>query len=53
MAWDAKECDQQFRDNEFIDIGNSKRLRQEGTARVSMVSAIKSGLAEIIEKVRP
>jgi len=44
MAWDANECDQQFRDNEFIDIGNSKRHQQEGTARVHKVSAMKSGL---------
>jgi hypothetical protein len=48
----AHERDQQFGENESIDIGKSQRLRKEGNARINKVSAIRSGLAKIIEKVR-
>jgi len=51
-SWDAHERDQQFRENESIDIGKSQRLRKEGNARINKVSAMKPGLAKIIEKVR-
>jgi len=51
-SWDAHECDQQFGENESIDIGKSQRLRKEGNARINKVSAMKPGLAKIIEKVR-
>jgi len=51
-TWEAHERDQQFGENESIDGGKSKRLRKEGTARINKVSAIKPGLAKIIEKVR-
>ena len=50
--WEAHERDQQFRENESIDIGKSQRLRKEGNARMNNVSAMKPGLAKIIEKVR-
>jgi len=49
---EAQERDQQFGENESIDIGKSQRLRKEGNARINKVSAMKPGLAEIIEKVR-
>jgi hypothetical protein len=44
--------DQQFGENESIDIGNSQRLRKEGNARINKVLAMKPGFAKIIEKVR-
>jgi hypothetical protein len=51
-SWEAHERDQQFGENESIDIGKSQRLRKEGNARINKVSAMKPGLAKIIEKVR-
>jgi hypothetical protein len=48
---EAHECDQQFGENESIDIEKSKRFRKEGNARINKVSAMKPGLATIIEKV--
>ena len=48
---EAHEHNQQFGENESIDIGKSQRLRKEGNARISKVSAMKPGLAKIIEKV--
>jgi len=50
--WEAHERDQHFGENECIDIGKSQRLREEGKARISNVSAMEPGLAKIIEKVR-
>jgi hypothetical protein len=50
--WEAHERDQQFGENEYIDIGKSQRLRKEGNARINKVSAMKPGLAKIIGKVR-
>jgi len=49
---EAHECNQQFGGNESIDIGKSQRLRKDGNGRINMVSAIRPGLANIIEKVR-
>jgi len=49
---EAHERDQQFGENECTDIGKSQRLRKEGNARINKVSAMKPGLAKIIEKVR-
>jgi len=49
---EAHERDQQFGENVSIDIGKSQRLRKEGNARINKVSAMKPGLAKIIEKVR-
>ena len=51
MSWEAHESDQQFGMNESIDIGKIERLRKEGNARISKVSAMRSGLTKIIEKV--
>jgi len=51
-SWEAHEHDQQFGENESIEIGNSQRLRKECNARIKKVSAIKPGLAKIIQKVR-
>jgi len=51
-SWEAHERDQQFEENESIDIGKSQRLRKEGNARINKVSAMRPGLAKIIEKVR-
>jgi len=49
---EVHELDQQFGDNESIDIGKSQRLRKEGNARIRKVSAMRPGLAKIIGKVR-
>ena len=51
-SWEAHERDQQFGENESIDIGKSQRLRKEGNARINKVSAMRPGLAKISEKVR-
>ena len=51
-SWEAHEHDQQSGENETIDVGKSQRLRKEGSARINKVSAMKPGLAKIIEKVR-
>jgi len=48
---EAHERDQQFGENESVDIGKSQRLRKEGNARINKVSAMKPGLAKIMEKV--
>jgi len=50
-SWEAHEHDQQFGENESIDIGKSQRLQKEGNARINKVLAMKPGLAKIIEKV--
>jgi len=52
MSSEANEHDQQFEDNETLDIGKSERLRKEGNATINKVSAMRPGLAKIIEKVR-
>jgi len=52
MSWEAHESDQQFGENESIDIGKSQRLRKVGNARINKVLAMRPGLAKIIEKVR-
>jgi hypothetical protein len=49
---EAHERDQQCGENESIDIGNSQTLRKQGNARINKVSAMRRGLAKIIEKVR-
>jgi hypothetical protein len=51
-SWESHEHDQQFGENQSIDIGKSQRLRKEGNARINKVSAMKPGLAKIIENVR-
>jgi len=51
-SWDANERDQEFGENESIDVGKSQRLRKQGNARINKVSAMKRCLAMIIEIVR-
>jgi len=51
-SWEAHERDQQSGENESTDNGKSQRLRKEGNARINKVSAMKPGLAKMIEKVR-
>jgi len=51
-SWEAHERDQQFGENQSINIGKSQRLRKEGNARINTVSAMRPALAKIIEKVR-
>ena len=48
---EAHNCDRQFGENENIDIGRSQGLRTESNARINKVSAMRLGLAKIIEKV--
>jgi len=50
-SWEAHARDQHCRENNRIDIGNSQRLRKQGNARINRVSAMRPGLAKIIEKV--
>jgi hypothetical protein len=50
-SYKAHERDRQFGENECIDIGKSQRLRKEGNSRINKVSAMRPGLAMIIEKV--
>jgi len=50
-SWEAHQRDQQFGENESIDIGKIQRLRKESNARINKVSAMRPGLATIIEKV--
>jgi len=50
-SWEAHGRDQQSGENECTDVGNSQRLHQEGNARINKVSAMRPGLATIIEKL--
>jgi len=50
-SWEAHECDQQFGENESTDIRKRQTLRKKGNARMNKVSAMKPGLAKIIQKV--
>jgi len=50
-SWEAHERNQQFGENESIDIGKSQRLRKEDNARLNKVSPMRPGLSKIIEKV--
>ena len=49
---EGHERNQQFGENESIDIRKSQRLRKEGNATINKVSAKRPDLAKIIEKVR-
>jgi hypothetical protein len=51
MSWEAHERNQLFGENECIDTGKSQRLPKEGNARINKVSAMRPGLAKIIENV--
>ena len=50
-SWEAHACDQQFEENARIDSGKGQRPRKEGNVRMNKVSAMRRGLAKIIEKV--
>jgi len=50
-SWEAHERDQQFGENDSVNIGKSQRLWKVGNARINNVSAMKPGFAKIIEKV--
>ena len=50
-CWEAHEHNKQFGENESRGIGKSQRHRREGNARINTVSAMRPGLAKIIEKV--
>jgi len=50
-SWEAHERNQQFGVNESIDTVKSQSLRKEVNARIHKVSAMKPGLAKIMEKV--
>jgi len=50
-SWEAHKYNQQFGENESIDIGKSQRLRKEGNAKINKVSAMRLGLTKLIEKV--
>ena len=50
-SWEAHVYDQQFGENESIDIGKSQRLRKVGNDRINKVLAMGPGFAKIIEKV--
>jgi hypothetical protein len=51
-SWEASEHDQQFGEDEGIDIGKGERFRKEGNARINEVATMRPDLAKIIEKVR-
>jgi hypothetical protein len=51
-SWEAHQRDQQFGENERVDIGKSQSIQTEGNARINKVLGMKPGLAKIIEKVR-
>jgi len=50
-SWEAHERAQPFGENQSIDIGKSQRHRKEGNARINKVSAMRPGIAKIIETV--
>jgi len=50
-SWETHEHNQQFGENDSIDIGKSRRPRKEGNPRINKVSAMRQSLAKIIEKV--
>ena len=51
-SWETHTHDQQIGVNESTDNGKSQRLRKELNARINNVSAMRPGLAKIIENVR-
>jgi len=50
-SWEAHECNPQFGENQSTDIRKCQRLRKEGNGRINKVSAMRPGLAKIIENV--
>ena len=51
-SWEAHERNQQFGENESINIGKSQRLRNEGNARINKLSDMRLCFAKINENVR-
>jgi len=51
-SWEPHERDHEFGENESTDIGKSQILRKEGNASINKVSAMRPGIARVIEKVR-
>jgi len=51
-SWEAHEGNLQFGENQSVDIGIIQRLRKEGNATINKVSAMRPGIAKIIETVR-
>jgi hypothetical protein len=51
QSWEAHEHGQQFGQNAGVDSGKSQRLRTKSNARINKVSAMRSVLVKIIEKV--
>jgi hypothetical protein len=49
---EAHERDQQFRENQSIDIGKSQKLQKESNAKINMVPAMRPGLAKVIDLLR-
>jgi hypothetical protein len=47
-SWEAHERDQQFGENESIDVGKSQSIQKEGNARNNKVSAMKPDFVKII-----
>jgi len=48
---EAHDHEQQFGEDESIDIGNSQILQTEGNATINEVLAMRPGWAKIFEKV--
>jgi len=51
-SWEAHEHNQQFGENESMDIGKSQRLWKKGNTRSNKVSAMRPGLATRVDNVR-
>jgi len=51
-SWEAHEHDPQFGENESTDAWQSQCLPKEGNATINKMSAMRPGLAKIIEQVR-
>jgi len=47
-SWNAQEGNQQFGENDSIDIGKSQRLPKLGNAQINNVLAMSPGFAKII-----
>jgi hypothetical protein len=51
-SWKFQQRNQQCLENETTDIGKTQILRKEGNARINKLTAMKRGLAKIIQKER-
>ena len=50
-SWQTHQRDQQFGENEWMEIGKSQRLRKDGHPTINVVSAMNPGIAKIPQKV--